>query len=197
MSEDFLKKNHSDANMLVAIWVRPLSEREIADKENDIVSAEDKLLIVLDRIQLWAELTGIKPDVLHWSKEQRYYFDKIFKNVSQAHVYENTTKHLIPGITSGFNACVFAYGTTGSGKTYTMLGTDSNPGISVQTINDMFNAISSDPDNKYSIKVSYVEIYNEVIRDLLVAHSKNTYLDLWDDPIKGIKIAGVTEHKVE
>ena len=155
-----------------------MSEREIANKENDIVSAEDKLLIVLDRVFLRAELTGIRPDVLHRSKEQRYYFDKIFKNVTQGEVYENTTKHLIPGITSGFNACVFAYGTTGSGKTYTMLGTDANPGISVLTINDMFTAISSDPENNYSIKVSYVEIYNEVIRDLLVSHCKNTYLDL-------------------
>jgi len=45
---------------------------------------------------------------------------------------------LIPSVTKGYNACVFAYGTTGSGKTYTMIGYDENPGISVLTINDLF-----------------------------------------------------------
>lgn len=139
---------------------------------------------------------GIKPDVLHRSKEQRYYFDKIFKDASQEEVYENTCQHLIQPVTEGFNACVFAYGTTGSGKTYTMIGYKENPGNSVLIIDDMFNTIMKDEDNVYELKVSYVEIYNEIIRDLLVVKSKETYLDLRDDPIKGVQLAGVKEYKV-
>lgn len=55
--------------MLVAIRIRPLSEWEIYNREMDILSAEDKLLIVLDRVYIKAENDGIKPDVLHWNKE--------------------------------------------------------------------------------------------------------------------------------
>lgn len=96
----------------------------------------------------------------------------------------------------GYNACVFAYGTTGSGKTHTMAGTPENPGIMYLIIKGMFDNIMNEPDKQIEIKVSYVEIYNEVIRDLLVANSKETYLDLRDDPEKGVCIAGVTEFEV-
>ena len=66
----------------------------------------------------------VKPDVLHRSKEQRYFFDRIFsKEITTRGVYERTCLNLIPSVINGYNACVFAYGTTGSGKTYTMTGT--------------------------------------------------------------------------
>ena len=63
-------------------------------------------------------------------------------------------------------------------------------------IEDMFNSIMLDLDKTYDIRVSYVEIYNEVIRDLLVPNSKDTYLDLRDDPIRGVVLTGVTEFSV-
>jgi kinesin family protein 18/19 len=85
-------------------------------------------------------------------------------------------------VMQGYNATVFAYGPTGSGKTHTMLGTSEVPGICVLTINDMFDAIWKDTENEYDVRITYVEIYNETIRDLLVSGS--TYLELRDDPIK-------------
>lgn len=91
---------------------------------------------------------------------------------------------------------MFAYGTTGSGKTYTMTGTSETPGIMYLILEDMFIKIKEDSEKQYDIRVSYVEIYNEVIRDLLVPNSKDTYLDLRDEPIKGVCIAGVTEFSV-
>lgn len=78
-----------------------------------------------------------------------------------------------------------------------MIGNKENPGNSVLIIDDMFNTIMKDDDNVYELKVSYVEIYNEIIRDLLVVKSKETYLDLRDDPIKGVQLAGVKEYKVQ
>lgn len=63
-------------------------------------------------------------------------------------------------------------------------------------IKGMFDLIQSESEKSVEIKVSYVEIYNEVIRDLLVANSKETYLDLRDDPERGVCIAGVTEFQV-
>jgi kinesin family protein 18/19 len=92
---------------------------------------------------------------------------------------------------------VFAYGTTGSGKTYTMAGTPDEPGIMFLIIKGMFDQISTVTEKKFEIKVTYVEIYNEVIRDLLVSNSKDTYLDLRDDPDKGIQLSGVTEFQVQ
>ena len=84
----------------------------------------------------------VKPDVLHRSKEQRYFFDRIFTNrAPTSEVYTKTCYQLVPAVIKGYNACVFAYGTTGSGKTYTMTGTMQAPGIMVLILHDLFNAI--------------------------------------------------------
>lgn len=78
-----------------------------------------------------------------------------------------------------------------------MVGNHDEPGIMYLVIKGMFDNITNDLEKDYDIKVSYVEIYNEVIRDLLVANSKDTYLDLRDDPERGVCIAGVTEFEVQ
>jgi kinesin family protein 18/19 len=79
---------------------------------------------VLDKVELECESEGKKPEMLHRSREQRYYFDRIFPlDTSTETVYQNTCQDLISSVVQGYNACVFAYGTTGSGKTYTMAGT--------------------------------------------------------------------------
>jgi kinesin family protein 18/19 len=67
-----------------------------------------------------------------------------------------------------------------------MAGLPEEPGIMFLIIRGMFEKIAFEAEKKFEITVSYVEIYNEVIRDLLVANSKETYLDLRDDPEKGI-----------
>lgn len=133
-------------------------------------------------MELECESEGKKPEVLHRSREQRYYFDRIFpQSATTEVVYKNTCESLIDSVVKGYNACVFAYGTTGSGKTHTMTGTSEEPGIMYLIIKQMFDRMQSDPEKKFEMKISYVEIYNEVIRDLLVANHKKTYLDLRDD----------------
>lgn len=67
-----------------------------------------------------------------------------------------------------------------------MAGTPEEPGIMFLIIKGMFDKISFESEKKFEIRVSFVEIYNEIIRDLLVTNSKDTYLDLRDDPEKGI-----------
>ena len=196
--DKILKNNYSDANMLVAIRVRPLSQREVGGNDIEIVRVQDKMLVVLDRTELQCENEGKKPEILHRSREQKYFFDRIFDHTAtQEQVYKNTCSHLIESAVRGYNATVFAYGTTGSGKTFTMVGTQDHPGIMVLTLTDMFNFIKSDADKDYEIKVSYVEIYNEFIRDLLVPKQKDTFLDLREDPLKGISISGLTEYIVK
>ena len=63
-------------------------------------------------------------------------------------------------------------------------------------IKGMFDSIRDVTDKKFEIKVTFVEIYNEIIRDLLVSNSKDTYLDLRDDPERGVQLSGVTEFQV-
>ncbi|CAJ0923331.1 unnamed protein product [Ranitomeya imitator] len=107
-------------------------------------------------------------------------------------VYRLTTKGLIEGVISGYNATVFAYGPTGCGKTYTMLGTDREPGIYIRTLNDLFKAIEETSDDmEYEVLMSYLEIYNEMIRDLL--NPALGYLDLREDSKGVIQVAGITE----
>lgn len=76
-----------------------------------------------------------------------------------------------------------------------MLGNHEIPGLSALTIQDIFDFLKKDDEKEYNIMISYVEIYNETIRDLLV--SSSNYLELRDDPIKGITISGVTEFPAE
>ncbi|KAG7491242.1 hypothetical protein MATL_G00000970 [Megalops atlanticus] len=120
-------------------------------------------------------------------------FDVAFDySATQDEVYRATTKGLIEGLISGYNATVFAYGPTGCGKTYTMLGTDREPGIYVRTLNDLFHAIEETSDDmQYSVSMSYLEIYNEMIRDLL--NPSSGFLDLREDSKGEIQVAGITE----
>ncbi|CAD8107951.1 unnamed protein product [Paramecium primaurelia] len=186
--------NPEESNILVAIRCRPLNQKEISNEDLDIVRVEDNLIIILDPIQMEYEAENKKMlEVYHRSKEQRYAFDKVFREESSDDIFEQTCKQLIKPVMNGYNATVFAYGPTGTGKTYTMLGNQETMGISVLTIRDMFEFIKRDLDNDYIVMISYVEIYNEAIRDLLIQQSQ--YLELRDDPIKGVTIAGVTEYK--
>uniref|UniRef100_A0A8C1MLX0 Kinesin-like protein KIF19 n=1 Tax=Cyprinus carpio TaxID=7962 RepID=A0A8C1MLX0_CYPCA len=127
------------------------------------------------------------------SREKTYMFDVVFDyTATQEDVYVATTKNLIDGVIAGYNATVFAYGPTGAGKTYTMLGLDSEPGIYIQTLNDLFRAIEdSTEDLDCSVYMSYIEIYNEIIRDLL--NPSSGYLELREDAKGEIRIAGITE----
>ena len=95
----------------------------------------------------------------------------------------------------GYNASVFAYGATGAGKTYTMLGTDDQPGIMMLSIDELFRSIEVySAQRDYMLKVAYVEVYNENIRDLLMERGGGEeYLDLREDNLKGVCVAGVTE----
>lgn len=74
---------------------------------------------------------------------------------------------------NGINGTIFAYGQTSSGKTYTMQGTKSSPGIISLSIKDVFNFIEKHSHGEFLLRVSYLEIYNEVIKDLLQPNKDN------------------------
>lgn len=104
------------------------------------------------------------------------------KYVSQETVFEKSVKFATDGVLDGFNATVFAYGATGAGKTHTMLGTEDNYGIMGFTFQELFKKIEEQRKSKdFKILMSYLEIYNENIRDLLIQNNDQKTLELRED----------------
>lgn len=133
-------------------------------------------------------------------KDQVFAFDRIFdENASQVEVYEGTTKGLLDSVLDGYNATVFAYGATGCGKTHTITGTPQSPGIIFLTMQELFEKINERSGEKHTeVTLSYLEIYNETIRDLLVPPGSATNkqgLMLREDSNAGVSVAGLTSHK--
>ncbi|KAK3321853.1 P-loop containing nucleoside triphosphate hydrolase protein [Apodospora peruviana] len=129
-------------------------------------------------------------------KDQVFAFDRVFDdNASQVDVYEGTTKNLLDSVLDGYNATVFAYGATGCGKTHTITGTAQQPGIIFMTMQELFEKINDRNDEKTTeISLSYLEIYNETIRDLLVPGGSKQGLMLREDSNQGVTVPGLTSH---
>eukprot|EP00062_Callorhinchus_milii_P004575 gi/632943709/ref/XP_007887095.1/ PREDICTED: kinesin-like protein KIF19 [Callorhinchus milii] len=178
-----------DQQLTVALRIRPLNEAEVEEGATIIAHKVDEQMVVL------MDPMEDPDDILraNRSREKSYMFDVALDyEATQEDVYRATTKGLIEGIISGYNATVFAYGPTGAGKTYTMLGTDYEPGIYVRTLNDLFKSIEETSDDmEYTVSMSYLEIYNEMIRDLL--NPVSGFLDLREDSKGSIQVAGITE----
>ena len=130
------------------------------------------------------------------SKDQTFGFDRVFdENTSQGDVYEATTKNLLDSVLDGYNATVFAYGATGCGKTHTITGTLQQPGVIFLTMQELFERITERTDEKVTeVSLSYLEIYNETIRDLLVPGGSKQGLMLREDANQAISVAGLSSH---
>ncbi|NXV95420.1 KIF19 protein, partial [Calonectris borealis] len=173
----------------VALRIRPMSTAELAEGARPIAHRVDEQVVVL------RDPMEDPDDVLRASRsrEKSYVFDVAFDSTAtQETVYRATTRGLVAGVISGYNATVFAYGPTGCGKTYTMLGTDGEPGICARTLGDLFQAIEdTSGDTEYEVSMSYLEIYNEMIRDLL--NPSLGCLQLREDASGTVQVAGITE----
>ena len=129
-------------------------------------------------------------------KDQTFGFDKVFdENITQGDVYEATTRNLLDSVLDGYNATVFAYGATGCGKTHTITGTVQQPGIIFLTMQELFERISERTEDKVTeVSLSYLEIYNETIRDLLVPGGSKSGLMLREDANQAVSVAGLSSH---
>ena len=126
-------------------------------------------------------------------KDKHYAFDFSFNESSpQEEIYEKSVKQFIERVIMGYNSTIFAYGATGAGKTYTMLGTAESPGIIPRVVEQLLECVTSDKNSMYQIKLSFIEVYNENIRDLLDPENKIA-LDLREDPERGVVVAGISE----
>ncbi|GAA5926241.1 hypothetical protein JCM3775_000966 [Rhodotorula graminis] len=103
------------------------------------------------------------------TKDIRFCFDRVFdEDCGQEEVYDGSAKALVSHVMDGFHSTVFAYGATGCGKTHTISGSPTQPGIVFLIMKDLFARITAKSDEvDFSLTVSYLEVYNETIRDLL------------------------------
>ncbi|PQE20415.1 kinesin family protein [Rutstroemia sp. NJR-2017a BBW] len=130
-------------------------------------------------------------------KDQTFAFDRVFdENTTQGDIYESTTRGLLDSVLDGYNATVFAYGATGCGKTHTITGTAQQPGIIFLTMQELFEKINERSEEKHTeVTLSYLEIYNETIRDLLVPDGSKQGLMLREDANQAVSVAGLSSHR--
>ncbi|XP_017531878.3 kinesin-like protein KIF27 isoform X1 [Manis javanica] len=137
-------------------------------------------------------------------RDKVFTFDFVFgKNSTQDEVYSTCIKPLVVSLIEGYNATVFAYGQTGSGKTYTIGGghvasvVQSQRGIIPRAIQELFQSISDSPSTDFNVKVSYIEVYKEDLRDLLELETSVKDLHIREDEKGNTVIVGAKECQVE
>ncbi|XP_068436035.1 uncharacterized protein stard9 isoform X2 [Clinocottus analis] len=192
------------ANVKVAVRVRPLNARERADEGRLAVQVEDKLVSVKN-----VKLDG-RTDGAVDSREKllEFCFDYCYWSVdpaephyaSQEEVFQDLGVSVLSGASEGYNVCLFAYGQTGSGKTYTMMGTPDSIGLTPRICQGLFRSEDTFPDEQNSsrVEISFLEIYNERVRDLLSGgeQKKKASLRVREHPEKGPYVQDLSQHVV-
>ena len=190
---------NSICSLTVAVRTRPvLAEEQLRGVRRDILRVIDERTVVVldpDDDKRYLDRRGGR------TKERRYTYDCAFgKRATNKDVYEKTGKVLIDGVLNGRNGTVFAYGATGSGKTHTMVGDERDPGMMLLSLADIFHEVRRHGDTyAYDVSCSYLEVYNELIYDLLSGETHedaSTSLELRDDPERGATVAGLKRVKV-
>ncbi|XP_040598555.1 chromosome-associated kinesin KIF4A-like [Mesocricetus auratus] len=171
----------------VALRCRPLVPKEIGEG-----------------CQMCLSFVPGKPQVVIGT-DKSFTYDYVFDpSTEQEEVFNTAVAPLIKGIFKGYNATVLAYGQTGSGKTYSMggaysadQGNEQTIGVIPRVIQLLFREVAEDRDSEFTLSVSYLEIYNEEILDLLCSPcEKASQIHIREDPKAGIKIVGLTERTV-
>ncbi|KAK2080135.1 hypothetical protein QBZ16_002531 [Prototheca wickerhamii] len=169
-------------NISVHVRVRPLSESE-RERGSSAWRVEGNSLAQ-------AETSGDSRVI-----DTAYTLDTVFgPDTSTKEVYLATTQSIIHQVVQGFNGTVFAYGQTSSGKTHTMRGVPEHPGIVDMAVREVFELIAAAQHREFLLRVSYMEIYNEDINDLLAP--ENQRLQVHESKEAGVHVVGLREEIV-
>ncbi|XP_024459742.1 kinesin-like protein KIN-7K, chloroplastic isoform X3 [Populus trichocarpa] len=152
-----LDTERSKENVTVTVRFRPLSPREIRQGEEIAWYADGETVVRNEH-----------------NPSTAYAYDRVFgPTTTTRHVYDVAAQHVVNGAMEGINGTIFAYGVTSSGKTHTMHGDQRSPGIIPLAVKDAFSIIQETPNREFLLRVSYLEIYNEVVNDLLNPAGQN------------------------
>jgi kinesin family protein 3/17 len=192
----------SGETVKVIVRCRPLSSKEVASDHHSIVDIERTLgRVSIERPErknsdYGRAAAGTRPP------PKVFTFDAAYgPNTEQIDIFTESVRPLIDSVLSGYNGTIFAYGQTGSGKTFTMSGIDQDGlrGIIPNSFVHIFDHIAEfteraeDPET-FLISISYLELYNEEVRDLLV--DKPHALKLKQHPELGVYVEGLSQHRV-
>ena len=168
----------------VSVRVRPFLPSEKAiDPTSPIESVDTKHNLI---------------NILKEYDKKTFTYDHVYPEKStQAEIFEETSKEVVTSVLKGYNGTIFAYGQTGTGKTYTMVGDfkdQKNKGIIPRSFDYIFEQVKQDKEHKYNITVSFIQIYIEQIQDLLDPSKKE--IRIREDQDKAVYLEGVTWVKV-
>lgn len=171
-------------NVIVSVRVRP-------DAGNEDIAPEGEWMV-----------DGRRSLISYRGREGGdYLYDNVFSPHDQnARVYDNAAKRLVRRVMEGFHGTVFAYGMTGTGKTFSMQGTANSPGVIPLAITDIFSYIRENPSREFLLRVSYLEIYNEKIFDLLnqsTPGAQQEEIKLREDSKRGVYATPLKEEIVQ
>ena len=199
----------------VYVRIRPLlpNERKLVYNENNkgkkipyqIVSSDNNVVLLKD---------PNNPE-LYGQNVKSFPFDKVFtEKDNNKTIFDSIIKNLVDNILQGYNSTALAYGVTGAGKTHTMFGDMLNlnlvnninnnitninlnnnfeEGICMYAVDYLFSKISSLSNKVFTIKISYLELYNEQVKDLLTIKPSNEGIMIIEDPNKGVILPGLSE----
>ncbi|XP_075057044.1 centromere-associated protein E isoform X2 [Mixophyes fleayi] len=162
----------------VCVRIRPIIQREQEEQVTLLWKAENSTIFQVD---------GTKS----------FNFDRVFdSHETTSQVYQEVAVPIIRSALQGYNGTIFAYGQTSSGKTYTMMGSPNNLGIIPQAVQEVFQIIQEIPNREFLLRVSYMEIYNETVTDLLCEDGKKKPLEIREDINRNVYVASLTEELV-
>ncbi|XP_039229264.1 kinesin-like protein KIF13B isoform X15 [Drosophila yakuba] len=178
----------------VAVRVRPFNRREIELDTKCIVEMEKQQTILQNPPTL---------EKIERKQPKTFAFDHCFYSsnpedenfASQETVFDCVGRGILDNAFQGYNACIFAYGQTGSGKSYTMMGSQESKGIIPRLCDQLFSAIAnkSTPELMYKVEVSYMEIYNEKVHDLLDPKPNKQSLKVREHNVMGPYVDGLSQ----
>ncbi|XP_044741310.1 kinesin-like protein KIF13A [Chrysoperla carnea] len=178
----------------VAVRVRPFNRREIDLGTQCVVEMDGHQTILQNPNSL---------DKIDRKQPKTFAFDHCFYSLdctktnyaSQEDVFDCLGRDILENAFQGYNACIFAYGQTGSGKSYTMMGSQDNKGIIPRLCDSLFDQIAKKQSSEltYKVEVSYMEIYNEKVHDLLDPKTNKQSLKVREHNVLGPYVDGLSQ----
>ncbi|XP_068070379.1 kinesin-like protein KIF13A isoform X4 [Danio rerio] len=186
----------SDTKVKVAVRVRPMNRREIELNTKCVVEMEDNQTVLHPPPSNAKGESRKQPKVFafdhcFWSMDE----SNIPKYAGQEVVFKCLGEGILQNAFQGYNACIFAYGQTGSGKSFSMMGSGDQPGLIPRLCCSLFERVSTQQSdsNSFKVEVSYMEIYNEKVRDLLDPKGSRQSLKVREHKVLGPYVDGLSQ----
>ncbi|CAH8451300.1 unnamed protein product [Schistosoma mattheei] len=186
------------SNLHVVARLRPSTFQELNENPKHYITIKENEIILINNGEIGCALAAD-----HRVRTRVFPLDHIFGSVgqrnpdndSQASIYNHIGKPAVDSVKDGYNCSLFAYGMTGTGKTHTIFGSEDDPGLIPRICEALLNHIKVNQNvhRKYELKISFVEIYNEKIHDLLNNTKEQSSMRIREHPDDGPYVEGLTK----